>query len=614
MWDSSFMADMDNFSEINENFDTIKTLLNSIRAQGILNTSDVDKLLSGINMKLEKINTEEDIDLIKIFLSELKQNLDERHGVLISKFGAIESLFTNLLKNSSEMPKSSDIKELFDIVATNLSVFSREVVSQKDSLTDIALRLDAMRSDDSQKRDIIKNIAILKSDIERLNNGFDSIVLSLNDNFKTIIKTISAMDKTEHLDKFADSLNSIEMSSNTVLSALQMLDKKTAQVENALTGLATKEDIATSGQRLFDLTAQSHELTAAVNNLSDRYIRIDNLAEKIDASVNIIAGLKVAIEESEDKQSTVILEQLRGLEAQLETISTDTKFEDFKNSLENILKDITNKTSILDKNLIESSKDIQNVINLINSLDININFQNIVSELNKVKSDVKLSIDEVAQKIIALQDANITRVLNDLSSGAESLGTRLNQTQSEIAVLCEKNFGSVYQNLADLKNLISQIDENSISANNAIFSSITDRLTVFENGLRVSLENQEKTVNNSSSKLIEQVENIKNLSNVIDYKMDSSVVEVASIKTEFKDLKSAIDGVLALDFVNVVKDLRVDLYASKQELANAFESTNNELSEKFTTDLYSKYELLISKLDNVEDELKKTQEASLIDL
>ncbi len=54
MWDSSFMADFDNLSGINENFNTIKTLLNSIRAQGILNTSDVDKLLSGINSKLEK--------------------------------------------------------------------------------------------------------------------------------------------------------------------------------------------------------------------------------------------------------------------------------------------------------------------------------------------------------------------------------------------------------------------------------------------------------------------------------------------------------------------------------------------------------------------------------
>ena len=120
MWDSSFMADFDNLSEISENFDTIKTLLNSIRAQGILNTSDVDNLLSGINAKLEKINTEEDIDLIKLFLSELKQNLDERHSVLISKFGARESLFTNLLKNSSESMKSSELKVLFDIVATIL--------------------------------------------------------------------------------------------------------------------------------------------------------------------------------------------------------------------------------------------------------------------------------------------------------------------------------------------------------------------------------------------------------------------------------------------------------------------------------------------------------------
>ena len=94
------MAEIDNFSEINENFDTVKTLLNSIRAQGILNTSDVDKLLSGINAKLEKINTEEDIDIIKVFLNELKQSLDERHSVLISKFGAIESLFSNLLKTA----------------------------------------------------------------------------------------------------------------------------------------------------------------------------------------------------------------------------------------------------------------------------------------------------------------------------------------------------------------------------------------------------------------------------------------------------------------------------------------------------------------------------------
>ena len=582
MWDSIFMADIDNFSEINENFDTIKTLLNSIRAQGILNTSDVDKLLSGINAKLEKINTNEDIDLVKIFLSDLKQNLEERHSLLISKFGAIESLFSNLLKNSSEMPKSSELKELFDIVATNLSVFSREVVSQKETLTDITLRLDAMRSDDSQKKDIIKNIATLRPDLERLNNGFDSIVLSLNDNFKTIIKTISTIDKTEYLDRFSESISGIEMSSNTLLSAIQLLDKKTEQIDEYIKNLITKDDIQATNQKLFELNAQSHELSASVRDLSEKYLRIDNLADKIDASVNIIAGLKAVLEEADDKSTNAILEKLTFLESDIKSVDSDEKFNDLKNTLETIFKILS-----------ESSSEI------------------IVSNIAKLELDLQNKLAETSDKITALQDAHITRVLNDITSGADSLSAKLNQTQSEIAVLCEKNFNSVFENIRDLKTIVSQIDENSISANNAIFSSITDRLSLFETSLRDSLEAQEFSVSESSSKLIEQVDNIKNLSNVLDYKMDSSVVEIGNVKRGFGELKSAVEEMLALDFVNTVKDLRVDLYAAKQELVNTVEGVNNDLSEKFTNDLYGKYELLISKLDSVEDEFKKTQSASL---
>ena len=614
MWDSSFMADMDNFSEINDNFDTIKTLLNSIRAQGILNTSDVDKLLTGINSKLEKINTEEDIDLIKIFLSELKQNLDERHSVLISKFGAIEALFSNLLKNSSEMPKSADIKELFDIVATNLSVFSREVVSQKESLTDITLRLDALRSDDSQKKDIIKSITILKSDLERLNNGFDSIVISLNDNFKTILKTLTAFDKSEYFKTFSETLSSVEMSSNTLLSALQVLDKKTGQVEEALINLATKDDISLSNRRMSELTTQSQELATIVSDLSDKYVKIDNLADKIDASVNIIAGLKSILEESSDKHASLILDQLKTLEAEVVKISSDTKFEDFKVSLESVLKGLVDSSVLLDKNILASTLEVQKVASLIDSLDINVNFRNLFTSLSNLEAGVKASINEVSQKLLNLQDANITRVINDISAGAESLEVKLNQAQATISTLCEKNFTTVFESISDLRNVVSQIDDNSISANNAIFSNITDRLTIFENSLRVSLEAQEKSVNYASSQLVEQLDSIKSLTSMLDYKMDSSVLEVGNVKREFESLKGSVDAVLALDFVSAVKDLKVDLYASKEELSSTFEASNVELSDKITNDLYGKYELLISKLDSIEDEFKKTQHSSLFDL
>ena len=611
MWDSNFMADINNFAEINDNFDTIKTLLNSIRAQGILNTSDVDKLLTGINSKLEKLNTEEDIDLIKIFLSELKQNLDERHSILVSKFAAIESLFSNLLKNSSEMPKSSELKELFDIVATNLSVFSREVVSQKDSLTDISLRIDALRSDDSVKKDIIKNITLLKPDLERLNNGFDSIVISLNDNFKTIIKTITGLDKTDYFDKFSDALNNVEMSSSALLSALQLIDKKTEQIEESISDLVTKDDLTATSQKLVEIAAFNHDISASISDLSVKSNKFDSLAEKIDASVNIIATLKSNIEDADDNKISVLLSKLNDLESKLSEITNDKKFEEFSNSLKEVVENIYKGLGEFDTNLKLTTSETEKVLNLIKSLDINIGFEKITSLLDSSVNDIKSELKDSVQKTMTLNDANITRVINDISSSADALNSRLSKSQMEVSSLCEKNFSSVFEKVSDLKNLIAQIDENSVSANNAIFSSITDRLTIFENGLRTSLETQEKCVSHSSAQLIDQIETIKNVSSVLDYKLDSSIVESGNLKKEFLSLKEAVDGVLALDFVNTVKDLRVDLYASKQELINVFEAANSDLSEKFTDDLYGKYELLISKLDSIVDEIKQVQASSL---
>lgn len=605
------MADINNFTEITENFDTIKTLLNSIRAQGILNTSDVDKLLAGINSKLERLNTEEDIDLIKIFLSELKQNLDERHSVLLSKFGAIESLFSNLLKNSADALKSSEVKELFDIVATNLSVFSREVVSQKETLTDITLRLDAMRSDDSQKKEIVKNITFLKNDIERLTNGFDSIVLSLNENFKTIIKTISSIDPSENINKFGKELEDIVNSSNTILSALQMLDKKNLQIEDALRGLATQDDLNSAKQWISDLASQEQTLAQSIDNLADKYYKIDNLADKIDASVDIIAGLKTVISDRDEQSSRALLDKLAELENTVRDISTNQAFEEFKLSLETALKGLYEGSSAIQTAVIDSSVELQKVNDAIRALDLNVSFKSLASDLSKSEQNVRDHVSVETGKVIQLVDVNATRTLNEISSSADNLTERINQAHSLISALCEKSFTEVEDNIAGLKNIVSQIDENNVSANNAIFSNITDRLAMFENSLKMSLEKQEDYVANSSSQLLEQINNIKDLSGVLDYKIDASVIEINNAKVEFSGLKAAVEDVLALDFVNKVKDLKVDLYAVKQDLANAVETFSGDLAEKFSNDLFGKYELLISKLDSVETEIKQAQTTSL---
>ena len=605
------MADINNFTEIAENFDTIKTLLNSIRAQGILNTSDVDKLLMGINSKLEKLNTEEDIDLIKIFLSELKQNLDERHSVLLSKFGAIESLFSNLLKNSSEALKSSEVKELFDIVATNLSVFSREVVSHKEILSDITLRLDAMRSDDSQKKEIIKNISFLKSDLERLTNGFDSIVLSLNENFKTVIKSISSIDPSSVINNFGKELEDIVNSSNTILSAIQMLDKKSVQIEEELKNLATKDDLLSAKKWIGDLASQEQLLSQSVDNLADKYYKIDNLAEKIDASVEIIAGLKTIIADKNEQGAAAVIDRLNQLEDLVKTVSSEKEFDDFKRTLEATLDNIYNVSVTLQASLKESNEELLRINGAISALDINVSFKSLAADLLKTEQGIKEHVNIETDKIIQLVDVSATRTLNELNNNAESLAEKLSDTQTLLSGLCEKSFSELEDNIADIKNLVSQIDENNVSANNAIFSNITDRLTLFEGSLKNSLAKQENSVSNSSNQLLEQINNIKDLSGILDYKMDSSVVEFNNAKLEFVNLRKSVDAILALDFVDKVSELKVDLYAGKQDLVNLFESSNAEFSEKFSNDLFSKYELLISKIDIVEENIKQAQAESL---
>lgn len=605
------MADINNFTEIAENFDTIKTLLNSIRAQGILNTSDVDKLLIGINSKLEKIHTDEDVELIKMFLSELKQNLDERHSTLLSKFGAIEALFSNLLKNSSETLKSSEVKELFDIVATNLSVFSREVVSQKETLSEIALRLDAMRSDDTQKKEIIKNISFLKNDVERLTNGFDSIVLSLNENFKTVIQTISNIDPTESVNKFAKEIEDIANSSNTILSALQMIDKKTLQLEDTLRGVATQDDLESAKKSINNLVLQECNLVQSIDNLAEKYYKIDNLSDKIDASVDILAGLKTLLSERDEQGVASVLNKITGLEQILASVSTTQAFDEFKHSLEDVLNTFDTNFIKLEDALNVSADKLQKIQGLIQALGLDVSFKALNSDITKSEENVKEHVTTETGKLVELVDVNTTRTMNEISTSVDTLSGKLAQAQGMISTLCTKNFEDIEESISGLKTVVSQIDENNVSANNAIFSNITDRLALFENSLRTSLSTQENCVLNSSKELIEQISAIKELSGVLDYKMDASAIEIGNAKVEFSALKSSVDDVLALDFVNKVKDLKVDLYAAKQELVDAVDSYTSDLSDKFSNELFGKYELLISKLDSFENELKLAQSNAL---
>jgi len=257
---------------------------------------------------------------------------------------------------------------------------------------------------------------------------------------------------------------------------------------------------------------------------------------------------------------------------------------------------------------------LDNVNNIGDSLKV-LNLDTKVNELtsNIIDSgeDIKGKITQESDKVIQLLEVNISRAMNGISNNAEVIDSRLKDSHSAIAELCDKNFTDVSKNIVELRNIISQLEESNTSASNAMFASITDRLSLFESSLKNYFDSNENNLIQNTANLNKKIADIKNTIDTIDYKADTSSLEQNNIKDTLNNVKENIDSLLTLNFADSVSDLKVDLYAIKQDLLTNIDDTSNEVAEKLTQDFYNKYELIIKKLDGVEDEVKMAQIESL---
>ena len=325
----------------------------------------------------------------------------------------------------------------------------------------------------------------------------------------------------------------------------------------------------------------------------------------------LFRSLKNEITDKDDEVRLSITEKLSNLEDAVKKVSTKEEFEAFKYSLEAVLHDMSNTSVQLKEALDTTLRGLNLLSDDFKILDINNSFKNLSTDVINGCEDVKEKVASEGDKLTQLIDANITRTINDITTNAEHLNSRINESSNAITGLCERSFADVIENIAGLKTVVSQLDDNNVSANNAIFSNITDRLASFESSLRSSLDKQETGISEASGTVVEQILSIKNIAENLDYKLDSSSMEIINSKHDLDDLKESVENMLALDFVNTVKDLKVDLYASKQDLSNLIENSNGEFSVRMTNEIFNKYELLINKLDSVEDNVKILQKEAL---
>ena len=174
------MTDGFNIEEINQKFAEINDALDSIKTQNALNIGDTSRALNNLGVKLDSITTTlEDEEMLEL-IADLKHSISDKYSYVTVKFTELETSLREVVKNNEDIVTLPQVKDLFDVLSTNLTVFSKQVMAQGDILNEITLRIEALRTDDTDKREIIKSVTSIKSDLEKFNNGFESIILNVN--------------------------------------------------------------------------------------------------------------------------------------------------------------------------------------------------------------------------------------------------------------------------------------------------------------------------------------------------------------------------------------------------------------------------------------------------
>lgn len=459
------MADF-NVERLTEKLSQLGEILDGIRAQNALNMGETNKTLGSVTeklMKLDDLSTDECSSLITELIGELKKNLDDKYSLLNIKFTEIESQFKNLVRLNESNIEQNQIKDLFDIISTNLNVFSKQVMSQGDILNEITLRIESLRLESSQTREFAKSMSQIKTDIEKFNNGFESIIINVNSSFEKVTDEL----KKQSIDVLQDKVEDMKMTMNAVISTVQIFDQKNKYLEQLLNSITTKEDIAQAKETMYAIIEQNKDLAESVNNLAS--------VSDYDGLVSQLTDSKALIEVANDR----LVDELTKLESAIRNILSEEDFDEFKKDLNKLIYEVIESTNVVRGEVLGTTSEIRNLITVMNSLDFKTIFNKVLNNLTNLESNIKTTIYEVINKINQESENLNTRLSADLGGKIDILNDNITKIPGYTTEKLEIS-------LNDLSNKMSMIHSDVREANNLYTDSFSAKYDVLADKLNTT--------------------------------------------------------------------------------------------------------------------------------
>jgi len=509
------MTDGFNIEDINKKFSELSDTLDAIKTQNALNIGDTSRILNNFGAKLDGIaentNNEEMLELI----ADLQHSLSDKYSYVTVKFTELETSLKEVQNHSDEIVTIPQIKELFDVLSTNLTVFSKQVMAQGDILNEITLRIDALRTDDTDKREIIKNVNSIRSDIEKFNNGFESIILNVNNNFETMMEHVSKLDPTTEVMKMSGSIQDMKSTSDTILSALQVVDQKQNKLDSTID----------------EVISQNTKINANIKALAGQS-DFDGLVRKIENAIELITTLKSALTDANDQSQRSLLIQLDKLSTIVTKILTEEDFEVFKSELSKLVYDVIESTNVMRGDLLDTTSEFKSLAKLMEDLDIKTSFTNLRTLIDDTARNVKDGF------IDAIANSGIEPIKNNLNLLIE----KTEQIKASVNENSDRNYGKTADKLDNMFDLTDKIREMVTY----LPDTIRQNYVATEEGQRAFVEQCIRDLSTISDKIKYLQDDIESISSPIKETLLVDVKQLKEIVFDIKNLVSDNDQIVSL--------------------------------------------------------------------
>ncbi len=579
---------------------------------------DLDKEISFLKENME------DKEQITNFLKEEKEvekNLQDRFKNInvvsknlenkIKDYETTEIELNNLVKNIKD--EENKIKKYLNILKENIieakqAKKSKIIVKETEKsyleyleienrLKDLRENLDNLLEEQKLNIQYQNNIKILKLNNENLKTDIINLEENISKNSEkkeNLESEISNLKiKEEDLDlklkKYINLLDELEKLENFKDKKLEDKLKKTTEIDILKKELVSKND-------LFK-TISIEELEKKLSNFQELEKELKLLEEQKIIFETEIKTLKKSSKELSDKICPFLNEKCQNLEDKEAEDYFFSKISIKTEDLENLKKNIEEKTQILVEKVVFEDKKKQ-YFELVKSIkDLELSLKNEEVNLKEIELDIK-NLDMDIQKLIENQEFQNSQMLREKKTEleVELRNLNLDEKRENLKNILEnleiekekilKNQNSIENNLKEIDEFSKKIKEDT----NKNIESIKLEIKTFENKLDDLKNPYNEYLKNNV--LAEDLENLL-------LKVNKNIKELFSLRVEKNLLKEKV-----FNLEDKIKNVKIDELKEKYD---TIKEELNEINKKLgsSQEKIENYKKILEKISSQEEKQKK---------